>query len=46
MTAQGRGRLSVAPRWTRAVLGGQCSTLESAERDERQSKVGWELGGC
>jgi hypothetical protein len=45
MTAQGRGRLGMAPRRTRAVLGGQRSALGAEERDERQSRVGWKLGG-
>jgi hypothetical protein len=37
-TAQGCGRLSVAPRRTRAVLGGQRSALGAEEHDERQSR--------
>jgi hypothetical protein len=44
--AQGRGRLGMALRHTRAVLGGQRSALGTEEGDERQSKVGRELGGC
>jgi hypothetical protein len=43
---QGHGRLGVALRRMRAVLSGQCSALGAEERDERQSRVGWKLGGC